>query len=209
MNTVFSTFPYQYKSMLNKDFFCIKNLFFFIIWNRNCLSKHRLLIDLGLSFNLSVTSANPPPLQTLLFRPLLYELCPLQPYPLRPSPIVHEMKNYLLTTVLICVVFSLVNGVAMLQPKHESLWWLKKHSTSNKCNPRFYITMPLLEVHLSWGVQIMGIALMTRRGSHSTKTSKMILNLIGIHWLPSSVGTPQGNNGESVCLILLEQKGKE
>jgi len=69
--------------------------------------------------------------------------------------------------------------------------------------------MPLLEVHLSWGVQIMGIALMTRRGSHSTKTSKMILNLIGIHWLPSSVGTPQGNKGESVCLILLEQKGKE
>lgn len=93
--------------------------------------------------------------------------------------------------------------------EHESLWWLKKHSTSNKCNPRFYITMPLLEVHLSWGVQIMGIALMTRRGSHSTKTSKMILNLIGIHWLPSSVGTPQGNKGESVCLILLEQKGKE
>jgi hypothetical protein len=93
--------------------------------------------------------------------------------------------------------------------EHESLWWLKKHSTSNKCNPRFYITMPLLEVHLSWGVQIMGIALITRRGSHSTKTSKMILNLIGIHWLPSSVGTPQGNKGESVCLILLEQKGKE
>ena len=93
--------------------------------------------------------------------------------------------------------------------EHESLWWLKKHSTSNKCNPRFYITMPLLGVHLSWGVQIMGIALMTRRGSHSTKTSKMILNLIGIHWLPSSVGTPQGNKGESVCLILLEQKGKE
>lgn len=55
--------------------------------------------------------------------------------------------------------------------------------------------MPLLE--LSWGVQIMGIALMTRRGSHSTKTSKMILNLIGMNWLPSSVGTPQGNKGES------------
>ena len=28
--------------------------------------------------------------------------------------------------------------------EQESLWWLKKHSTSNKCNPRFYITMPLL-----------------------------------------------------------------
>ena len=37
---------------------------------------------------LSVTSANPPPLQTLLCRPLLCELCPLRPYPLLPSPIV-------------------------------------------------------------------------------------------------------------------------
>ena len=42
MNIVFSTFPYQYKSMLNKYFFYIQNLFF-IIPNQNYLSKHRLL----------------------------------------------------------------------------------------------------------------------------------------------------------------------
>ena len=65
MNTVFSSFPYQYKSMLNKYFFCIKKLLF-LIPNQNYLGKHRLLTNLGHSIGLSVTSANPPlPLQTL------------------------------------------------------------------------------------------------------------------------------------------------
>ena len=81
MNTVFQSFPYQYKSMLNKYFFCIKKLLF-LIPNQNYLGKHRLLTNLGHSIGLSVTSANPPlPLQTLL----LYE--PSLAPPLPPSPL--------------------------------------------------------------------------------------------------------------------------
>ena len=77
-NTVFSAFPHQYKSMPNKDLFCIENLFF-IIPNENYLSKTRACsIILGYSPTWgafcqtlhdlrkpSSASANHLPLQTL------------------------------------------------------------------------------------------------------------------------------------------------
>ena len=88
-NTVFSAFPHQYKSMPNKDLFCIENLFF-IIPNENYLSKTGACsIILGYSPTWgafcqtlhdlrkpSSASANPsPPLQIVLY------LC--KPWPLQ------------------------------------------------------------------------------------------------------------------------------
>ena len=60
-----------------------------------------------------------------------------------PLKIVHEMKNYLLTTVLSCVVFSLVNGVAMLQPnKHFLMQPCQTQQITMRAEPK--IVMGLL-----------------------------------------------------------------
>ena len=80
MSTVFSYFPYQYQSMLNKDFFCIEKLFF-LIPNQNYLSKHiRYSLIWG---NYVSLSASAWPLQTLLClckpSPLQTLLCLFKP----------------------------------------------------------------------------------------------------------------------------------
>ena len=71
MNTMFSYFPYQYKSILNKYLFCIENLFF-IIPNQNYLRKTGACsiilgyspiwghsVSLCVTYKPSSTSANP------------------------------------------------------------------------------------------------------------------------------------------------------
>ena len=73
MNTVFSSFPYQYKSMLNKDFFCIKNLFFFFNLKSKFFKQTQITHRFG-------ALCQP---QCDLCKPSSFENPPLHPSPLR------------------------------------------------------------------------------------------------------------------------------